>query len=108
MTSVVDLLSSIHKFQLGIAFYINDNGVLEGVISNADIRKVLIGGQFSYDLPIQNFLNKNPKYISDTDSTADVIDYIQKINFPILVLPVLDINKKLVGAVSFHKLLKEV
>ena len=49
-----------------------------------------------------------PQPALDTDSTADVIDYIQKINFPILVLPVLDINKKLVGAVSFHKLLKEV
>ena len=106
-TSVVDLLSIIQKFQLGIAFCVNDNGILEGVISNADIRKVLIEGKFSYEMSIQKFVNKNPRYISETNSTADMIDYIQKINFPILVLPILDKNKQLFGAISFHKLLKE-
>lgn len=106
-TSVVELLTIIQHYQLGIAFYVNREGILEGVISNADVRKVLIEGKFNYNMPIQDFVNRNPKYINEMDSTADMIEYIRKINFPILVLPVLGVDKKLKGAISFHKLLKE-
>ncbi|MBL7790113.1 MAG: CBS domain-containing protein [Chitinophagales bacterium] len=106
-TRVVDLLTIIQKHKLGIAFYVNENGALEGVISNADIRRVLIEGKFSYDMTIQEFVNRNPKCILESDSTSDMLEYIQKINFPILVLPVVDSNRLLKGAVSFHKLLRE-
>lgn len=105
--TVVELLTIIQKYKLGIAFCVNQHGVLEGVISNADVRKVLIDGQFRYNMSIQDFVNRNPKNIQDTDSTADMIEYIRKVNFPILVLPVLGVNRKLKGAISFHKLLKE-
>lgn len=106
-TTVIDLLSIIQQFQLGLAFYLNREGEFGGVISNADVRRVLIQGKFSYEMPIQDFVNRNPKCINDTDSTTDMIEYIRKINFPILVLPVLDKHKRLKGAISFHKLLKE-
>jgi Mg/Co/Ni transporter MgtE len=58
-------------------------------------------------MSIQDFVNRNPKYIHETDSTTDMIEFIRKINFPILVLPLLDQHKRLKGAISFHKLLKE-
>jgi CBS domain-containing protein len=106
-TSVVELLSIIQQHQLGIAFYVNRDGILEGVISNADIRRVLIEGKFSYEMSILDFVNKSPKCILESDSTASMIEYIRKINFPILVLPVLDNDRRLKGAISFHKLLKE-
>jgi ribulose-phosphate 3-epimerase len=106
-TSVVELLTIIQQYQLGIAFYLNREGDFGGVISNADVRRVLIQGKFNYEMSIQDFVNRNPKCIHETDSTTDMIEFIRKINFPILVLPVLDSNKKLNGAISFHKLLKE-
>lgn len=105
--TVISLLLAMQKYQLGIAFFLDAGGRLSGIISNADIRKVLIEGDFTYDTSIKNFINANPKFISDDASTSDMIEYIRKISFPILVLPVLNHEKKLKGAISFHKLLKE-
>jgi arabinose-5-phosphate isomerase len=97
----------MHAYQLGIVFCLDGEGTLTGIISNADVRRILIEGNFSYDLAISSFLNTQPKFISDQSSTSDMIEYISKISFPILVLPVLSADRKLRGAVSFHKLLKE-
>jgi pentose-5-phosphate-3-epimerase len=101
------MLTTMHAFQLGIVFCLDSEARLIGIISNADVRRVLIEGNFSYDLAISSFLNAEPKFISDQSSTSDMIEYISKISFPILVLPVLSDDRKLKGAVSFHKLLKE-
>lgn len=106
-TSVVDLLTIIQNYQLGIAFYVDDSNRLLGIISNADIRKVLIEGNFNYNMSVHHFVNSNPKYILEDTSTAEMIEYIQSVAFPILVLPVLNTEHILKGAVSFHKLLKE-
>lgn len=104
---VKTMLTTMHTYQLGIVFCIDGNGSFIGIISNADVRRILIDGNFSYDLAISSFLNTQPKFISDQSSTSDMIEYISKISFPILVLPVLSADRKLRGAVSFHKLLKE-
>jgi len=106
-TSVIKLLSTIQHYQLGMAFFVDDSGRFIGIITNADIRKVLIEGKFDYEMKISHFVNTNPKFIYDDTSTTDMIEYIQKINFPILVLPILDKERTLKGAISFHKLLKQ-
>lgn len=104
---VKTMLTTMQTYQLGIVFCLDGEGKLLGIISNADVRRVLIEGNFSYDIAISLFLNTQPKFISDQSSTSDMIEYISKISFPILVLPVLSDDRKLKGAVSFHKLLKE-
>lgn len=106
-TNVIQLLETMQSYKLGMAFYNDPDGRFVGIISNADIRKVLISGHFSYDMNIECFVNKNPKYIEKTYTTAEMIEYIQSIPFPILVLPIVNTQGMLYGAISFHKLLKE-
>jgi Mg/Co/Ni transporter MgtE len=56
---------------------------------------------------IERFVNFNPKKIKKAFSTTEMIEFLDAIKFPILVLPVVDNDDMLCGAISFHKLLKE-
>lgn len=105
--NVTQLLQKVNDYKLGIAFCIDNDGKLVGIVSNADIRKVLLQGNFSYQMGIEPFINNNPKRVIDTQTTADMIDLIYQTPFPILILPIVNKDEKLTGAISFHKLLKE-
>jgi CBS domain-containing protein len=105
--SVTEMLTEMDRAKLGIVFCIDVNNKLIGVITNADIRKILLSGKFNYDLSIENFINHSPQLIFAQNSTAKMIELIETISFPILILPVIDENQILKGAISFHKLLKE-
>jgi ribulose-phosphate 3-epimerase len=105
--SLKSMLVKMDQSKLGTVFCNDNEAQFLGIITNADIRKELIKGEFSYDTPISKFINTNPKSISATQSTTEMIDYIDSIPFPILVLPIIAKNGTLVGAISFHKLLKE-
>jgi ribulose-phosphate 3-epimerase len=105
--SLKSMLEKMDKYKLGTVFCLGSDNKFVGIITNADIRKELITGNFNYQNPISNLINTNPKSISATQSTAEMIDYIDSIPFPILVLPIIAKNGTLAGAISFHKLLKE-
>jgi ribulose-phosphate 3-epimerase len=105
--SMITMLEKMDTSKLGTVFCLDSDKKFIGIITNADIRKELLSGDFNYKTPISKLINTTPKYISATHTTADMIDYIDSIRFPILVLPIIAKNGTLIGAISFHKLLKE-
>lgn len=105
--SVQSMLIKMDKSGLGTVFCLDFTDKFLGIITNADIRKELLTGDFNYDTPISKLLNSTPKLISATQTTAEMIDYIDSVPFPVLVLPIIAKNGTLMGAISFHKLLKE-
>jgi ribulose-phosphate 3-epimerase len=100
-----EVLIEMQKTKLGIVFCENNNK-FEGIITNADIRKYLLSNNYNPNDSILMCLNQNPKKILETFTIKKMLEYINDCEFPILVLPILNSDNHLLGAISFHKLLK--
>jgi len=105
--SFFDVLKSIDDFKMGFTTIVNDDDELQGIITNADIRKSLIR---NYDnlvnIAISDMLNRDPAYVYDYETVTDILAYIKTLNFPVLFMPVVNVQKKLVGAIKFNNLIK--
>jgi len=100
-------LESIDSGKLGFTLVIDDNGKLEGLISNADIRKGLLNHLDDLNnINREEFLNQNPTSISDTSTVLEMLQLIKKCKFPVMYLPVLDKDGFAKGIVTFVNLIK--
>ncbi len=104
--TILTMLQILDEFKLGMVFVLDSTDKFIGIITNADIRKVLLDKKFSYEMDIDSFLNRTPITIKSTANTSEMIEMIELTNFPILVLPIIDKFETLIGAISFHNLLK--
>jgi len=100
-------LQIIEDYRMGFTHIVDKNGVLEGIISNADIRRSLLRN-FSGDLTkrIELIINRNPAIVCETDTISEMLNYIKNLLFPVLFLPVVDNKGRLTGTVKFNNLIK--
>lgn len=105
--SIDNILNSIEKGNLGFTLLIDKQGKLEGLISNADIRRGLIKCLPDLNkLAIDLIENKNPVKTQKSQTVAELLDFIKKQHFPITYMPVVDEENILVGAITFMNLIK--
>jgi predicted transcriptional regulator len=105
--SVMNVLSEIEKGKLGFVLILGENNVLEGLVSNADVRKALIKNEADLTgLALNNLLNSNPISCKDTATVNELLEMIRTYSFPISYLPVVDENNRAVGIVTFVNLIK--
>ncbi|GIV41199.1 MAG: hypothetical protein KatS3mg034_0509 [Vicingaceae bacterium] len=105
--SLLNVLYSIENGKLGVTLIIDKNGYLKGIISNADIRRGLIG-QLEKNIPLipQNIINTQPFVIYDDENVHQMLSKIRQYRFPVSYLPVINREKKAVGMVHFLNLIK--
>jgi len=105
--SFYDVLKSIDDYKMGFTTIVNEDGLLLGLITNADVRKGLIK---NYDnlqnIQIKDMLNRDPAYVYDHETVSDILGYIKNLDFPVLFMPVVNEQKKLVGSIKFNNLIK--
>jgi ribulose-phosphate 3-epimerase len=105
--SFFDVLKSIDDFKMGFTTIVNDDDVLQGIITNADIRKSLIRNYNNLvNIEIEDMLNHDPAYVYNYETVTDILAYIKNLDFPVLFMPVVNEQKKLVGAIKFNNLIK--
>jgi len=102
-----EVLKSIDTHKMGFTTVVDSAGILKGIITNADVRKSLIR---NYDhissISVDDMLKSDPAFVYDYETVTDILTYIKSLDFPILFMPVVDKNKKLVGAIKFNNLIK--
>ncbi len=105
--SVLDALLSIEQGGLGFCLVTDRSGMLQGLVSNADVRKALIhhGGNIS-SLSVNDVMNKQPKTTVENATVNELLQQIKTFSFPILYLPVVDESGKATGVVTFLNLIK--
>lgn len=103
--SLRSALETVEKFGLGFLLVTNNDGKLEGVISNADLRRGFIRYLDNADDKSANgMINTRPVSIRENNSLADMLHLLNNLNFIILFLPVVDTDNKLKGAVLLNNL----
>lgn len=105
--SFSDVLYCIEKYNLGFAAITNAAGQLEGIISNADLRRGLIKKLPDISsIALDDLINRKPYTVKTTTTVSELIAYIKSLKAIILFLPVVDENNKLKGVVTFNNLIK--
>lgn len=99
------VLQTIELFKLG--FVLIEHEQLQGVITNADIRRGLIRKMDTLnDISTDDLINLSPITINEDASLNDLLKLIRHLNFIILFLPVVDDTKQLKGTVLLNNLLR--
>jgi CBS-domain-containing membrane protein len=86
---------------------IDDDGVLKGIVSNADVRKGLLSNIDDLNgLEAASLINRTPIIIDQWTSVAELLRFIRNQSIPINFLPVINREGKLAGSLTFNDLIK--
>lgn len=99
------ILQSIEKFGLGFVAIVDENGGLEGIVSNADVRRALLANMNDFNaVPLESLINKKPISILENTSLPGMLKLLNELNFIVLFLPVIDSENRLKGTVLLNNL----
>ncbi len=100
-TDVIELIS---EKKLGLAILTDKNGIMSGVLTDGDIRRTLIRYHDVSNLSAKEVMTQNPKTILQTELAAKALHLMEK--YSITALAITDENRKPVGVLHIHDLLK--
>lgn len=100
----IDVIELISQKKLGLAIITDENGIMTGVLTDGDIRRTLINHHDVQDLKVKDVMTMNPKTISPHELAAKALHLMEK--YSITALAISDENKRPVGVVHIHDLLK--
>ena len=105
--SVTRILRSIEEYDVGFTILIDDEGKLDGIVTNADVRKGLLKHTDNLnDVSVADITNTNPVKVNENFSVMELLRFIKQQSFAISYLPVVDDTNKVTGAVTFFNLIK--
>ena len=97
-TTVQDALFVITDKGLGAVSVVDENGIMQGVLTDGDIRRGLSKGVDFLQRPVRELMTANPKTITQDKLAAQALHLMESNKpKPITVLPVLDENRKVIG-----------
>jgi pentose-5-phosphate-3-epimerase/CBS domain-containing protein len=103
----LDVLTKIEAYRMGFTNVVDEMGFMLGIISNADVRKALIRHYGDLNcIQAASLINRSPALVCEDNTVTEVLEYIKKLNFPVLFLPVVDRNNKITGTIKFNNLIK--
>jgi CBS domain-containing protein len=103
-------LADMTRHRLGIACIVDSTGLLAGVFTDGDVRRMLLKDQkpfaalFVDDIIIH--ANRNPITVKASDTLGHAVGVMEKKG--IWDLPVIDADNKLVGLLHLHPAIKAV
>ncbi|MCX6190024.1 MAG: hypothetical protein NTW54_10580 [Bacteroidetes bacterium] len=100
-------LQKIEDYKMAFTLVTNHEGILKGLISNADIRRGLLKNTGHLDqINVHDCVNTNPLQMPEYSSIHDLLLFIKHTNFPLQYLPVVNKANQLTGAILFTNLIK--
>ena len=105
---IVDVLVELSNKKCGCILVVDDEMLLEGIFTDGDLRRLLQShGSDVLDLSIQEVMTKEPRFIAENVSAFHAMKEMEQDQLkPVTVLPVLDINRKLLGLIKMHDILQ--
>ena len=107
-TTVQDALFVITDKGLGAVSVVDENGIIQGVLTDGDIRRGLSKGVDFLQRPVRELMTANPKTITQDKLAAQALHLMESNKpKPITVLPVLDENRKVIGLLHMTDLVRQ-
>ncbi len=107
-SSIKDALFAMTDKGLGAVSVIDENYMLQGLMTDGDVRRGLENGINFLSLPVKEVMTKKPIVITPDKLAAEALHLMEKhVPHPITVLPVVDNNGKSVGMIHITDLLRQ-
>ncbi len=104
-TPMKDVILEISSKRLGITTVVDGDGLLKGVITDGDLRRILERyGQSFFELKAGEVMTKNPKTIDEDALAAKALQRMELYSITALVVP--DEGGRPLGIIHLHDLLK--
>ena len=106
--SLEKLIRELTSKPLGIICVVNDKNILEGVVTDGDLRRAL--GEYKNEIlgiSVKKIMTINPLTISPKKLAIDALKMMEEKEKPLASLPVIDKENKLKGVIRIHDIIKE-
>ncbi|MEE9524032.1 MAG: KpsF/GutQ family sugar-phosphate isomerase [Thermodesulfovibrionales bacterium] len=102
---MTDTTIEMSSKRLGMTIVCNDEGLIEGVITDGDLRRGLEKwGADLFNMKAHEVMIKNPKSITEDALAAKALSIMEKSSITSLIVP--DKNNKPLGVIHLHDILK--
>jgi arabinose-5-phosphate isomerase len=102
--SIKEVILEISSKRLGAAAVLDDQGVLKGIITDGDLRRMLNAYDSFSNLTAADIMSANPKTIDTDEYAASAMTLMQSKNITQLIVTK---NNNFAGFIHIHDLLKE-
>ncbi|MBF0225416.1 MAG: KpsF/GutQ family sugar-phosphate isomerase [Desulfobacterales bacterium] len=102
-TRLSDAVIELNRLKLGAVLVITKDEKLAGIITDGDIRRLVVKGDLDYDKPVEECMIKNPSTISKDAPAYDALNIMEQRQ--ITILPIVDSDKKVMGILHLHDIL---
>ncbi len=96
-------VAELNDKSLGAVFVTNEQGLVDGIITDGDVRRYIASSLDLKDTPVKEVMTRNPITISEEKQAVDALSIMQR--HEITVLPVVDHAQKMLGILHLHDLL---
>jgi len=103
-TLICDALLEITRKGLGATAIVDDQDIVQGIFTDGDLRRAIDRGADLNATPIDELMTRNCTLISPGLLAAEALEIMEKGKFNALL--VVDDDKKLIGALNMHDLLR--
>jgi arabinose-5-phosphate isomerase len=101
--TIEEALIEINRTKLGASLVVDDGLVLQGIVTDGDIRRSLLRWKDVMGLNVETVMSTSPKMIDEEKKAVDAVAVME--HNAITVLPVVDKGKRVRGIVHLHGLL---
>jgi arabinose-5-phosphate isomerase len=102
--TLADAVLEISRKGLGMTAIVDDTKHVLGIYTDGDLRRTLEKRLDFSSTPVTSVMSKNPRNITPEALAVEAVQLMDKYNISQLL--VVDANKKLVGALNMHDLLR--
>lgn len=102
-----DVILAMTRFPVGGCAIINDQGKLEGILVEGDIRRTFTRANQGLQTSVQEIMNRKPVTIGQDELAYTALTLMEKRQNPISVLPVVDETMTFLGFIRLHDLWRE-
>ena len=101
---LVDAIIDISKGKLGLGVILDDDGMVNGIITDGDIRRAVEGNKDNFlNVRVQDVMTCNPKTINPEAKLTQIQNMFRR--FKIHSLLVVDDKKQLIGIVDYFAIM---
>lgn len=104
--TVKNCITKISEKQAGAVSIISSEGNLVGIVTDYDIRKHLEKEENIFSMSISGIMNPKPIHVYEDDKAYATLDFMQRRERPITVLPVLNNQNTVVGMLRLQDLVR--
>ena len=106
-TSVLNVLQTIERYQHGLVMIADENRKLQGLITNADIRRALLRHPHDFNqITVEELINPHPLIAYGDLTLTELLREIRNASISVNYLPVIDRNRRVIGLLTFRDLIK--